>query len=118
MNLSRCRSIARALLIVVLWPSAYDQVQTALAFSLDPLQIGVELKQIRNGFNVGRRTACGLLVQGTKEAMSKEFHDVFQAIRGTLGQKLRKRIIDMRGEVMLDMQSGKSSEAMRQLIEF
>lgn len=105
-------------LMTVLWPAAYDQVQTALAFSNNPLRIGDELKQIRNGYNIGRRTACGILVEGTDMAIRHEFAGVFGAMQGQLGHMLRGRITNMRDEMKEDMKWGGSHRALQRLLEF
>jgi len=104
--------------MIVLWPAAYDQVQTALAFSNDPLRIGVELKQVRNGSNIGRRTACGVLVEGTEMAIRHEFAGVFGAMQSQLGQMLRGTITNMRDEMKEDMEWGGSRQALQRLVDF
>lgn len=102
----------------MLWPASYDQVQTALAFSNEPLKIGVELKHVRNGYNVGRKTAMGEMIHGTKPAIREEFRAVFQNMQGGLGRELRRRVSEMREEVTHDLQSGASRAAMDRLLAF
>ena len=62
---------------------------------------------MRNGYNVGRKTALGSLVVGTEEAMSLEFTNVIGGIlRGELGFELRRSIQSLSEEVVKDAAPG------------
>lgn len=102
--------------MLVFWPASYDQVQTAVGFSHEPLRIGVELLQVRNGYNIGRGTASGVFVHGTEGAIRDEITRVFESLRGELGTRLRARVKQMKGEVEEDRQHGESRLAMDKLL--
>jgi hypothetical protein len=105
---------------VVLWPAAYDQVQTASAFSWSesPYRIGVELLQVRNGYNIGRETASGVFVHGTVDAMREEFQQVLLDMQGEMGEGLRRRVDEMAREMRDDMEFGESKRALMRLARF
>ncbi|WWC62068.1 uncharacterized protein I303_104658 [Kwoniella dejecticola CBS 10117] len=83
---------------MLFWPADVDQVWIANQFSRI-LSAGYEFYQIRNGPSIGRTTYTGVKVEGTREAMQKEFEDVFGALDGQLGKKLRKGVEEL-GEKM------------------
>lgn len=103
-------------LSAVFWPASYDQVQTAVGFSHEPRRIGVELLQVRNGYNINRATASGVFVHGTEGAMRDEFTRVFSGLRGELGVELRTRVEQMQDEMEEDMTRGDSRLAMEKLL--
>ena len=65
---------------------------------------------------MGRKTASGVRVNGTEDAMSKEFTDVLIAIQGDLGNQLRANILKMKEEIREDQEVGASHQALRQLV--
>jgi hypothetical protein len=100
---------------VVLWPCSGDQVQTANVAD-QIYSCGYELLQIRNGYNVGRKTARGPIVTGTDEALRTEFVEVFSGMKGDLGARLRRGMEKVADDVEKDCaQGGASWQAMRRL---
>lgn len=101
--------------VVVLWPGSCDQVQTSSAAS-ELYGCAYELLQIRNGYNIGRKTARGPTVHGTEAAIRAEFSEVFGGMRGELGARLRRGMERLADKVDLDSSSGESWQAMRRLL--
>ncbi|WVQ99615.1 hypothetical protein IAU59_006751 [Kwoniella sp. CBS 9459] len=76
---------------MLFWPCDADQVW--IANSLSAIHgAGYEFLQIRNGPSIGRTTYSGVKVEGTDEAIRKEFTDVFGGLEGQFGQKLREGV--------------------------
>ena len=102
----------------VFWPGSGDQPATSISLTHE-FKVGIELLQIRNGFNVGRRTALGVLVEGTEQSMRKEFHDVFEGMmRGEMGKTCRVNVEQLAEEMKADSsESGESTKEMRRLAE-
>lgn len=102
-------------LMLVFWPGSGDQIQTANALTHN-FDVGVELLQVRNGYNVGRWTALGVLVEGTEQAMRKEFQEVFEGmVGGERGKRLRENIRTLGEEVRRDSVEGESRKDMLRL---
>ena len=93
-----------------MWPGAWDQPN--VANELCELGIARELIQVRTGHEVRRRTARGVLVEGTHEAILKEMEEVFGLMASGKSQKLRKRCEEVRKLVVEDMESGISLKNM------
>ena len=73
--------------------------------------------QVRNGYNIGRRTALGVLVEGTEESMSKEFREVLHGmIRGKMGELKRENMEKLADQMREDSDSGSSKEELLRLI--
>ena len=102
----------------VFWPGSGDQPATSISLTHE-FKVGVELLQIRNGFSIGRRTALGVLVEGTEQSMRKEFQDVFDGMmRGELGKRLRGNVEKLAEEMKADTSdSGESTKDLRRLAE-
>ena len=75
----------------------------------------MELLQVRNGYNIGRRTASGVFVHGTVDAMREEFHRVLLDIQGEVGKGLRNRVEEMAREMRDDLEFGESKRALMRL---
>jgi hypothetical protein len=73
--------------------------------------------QVRNGQNIGRRTASGVLVEGTDEAISREFRQVFDTMNDEVGRGLRRNVERMGQDMVCDAEYGFSHEAMRRLAD-
>ena len=74
-----------------------------------------ELLQIRTGHNIGRKTATGVFVEGTEEAIRKEFKAVFGTLSGPEGEKIRKRAKKIQLQIKEDVKSGASYRQMMEL---
>ena len=107
----------------VFWPASGDQGHTSNALT-HTHQVGIELLQVRNGYNIGRTTALGTKVEGTVEAMRREFAEVFGGIMGVdgasgggaLGKRLREGVERLAVEVGQDeAEGGGTWKAMRRL---
>ena len=80
--------------------------------------IGRELLQVRNGYNIGRETATGVMVEGTEQAMREEYQEVIGgSLRGELGKTLRRNIKELSKEMARDgEEGGLSRQALLRLI--
>jgi len=94
----------------VVWPGGWDQPH--VASEVCELGIARELIQVRTGHNVGRETACGILVKGTDEAIVKEMEEVFMYMISEDGDVMRERCEQVRKMVAEDMESGISHDNM------
>lgn len=97
----------------VAWPGAGDQ--PSISRQLSHLGIAIELIQVRVGYKVqGRTTATGVKIVGTDEAIKEEF-ELFGELRGERGKKVRERMQVVKGDVRMDMKSGKARKNMDRL---
>jgi len=52
---------------IVAWPGAFDQ--PSIASQLFNLGVAIEIIQVRTGHTIGPKTALGVMVEGTEEAI-------------------------------------------------
>jgi hypothetical protein len=76
-----------------------------------------ELLQIRNGDNIGRKTARGPTVIGTAAAIRAEFSEVFEGLKGEFGAHLTQGMQKLADEVDKDAESGLSRQALQRIFD-
>ena len=93
-----------------MWPGGWDQPHVAN----EVVELGVarEFVQTREGYNIGRKTARGVLVTGTDQAILEEMEEIFTFMSSENGEKMRKRCEEVKQKVVQDMESGRSYENM------
>lgn len=79
------------------------------------LGIALELVQVRTGHSVRKKTARGVLVDGTEEAIVKEMGEAFVNLTSTRGYAIRKRCEEVKTMVVEDMERGPSYRNMMAL---
>ena len=97
----------------VIWPGAWDQPY--IANQLVTLGVALEIVQARTGLQIARRTARGILVTGTNEAVSLEIKGAFKTLTGQEGQRMRTAMQRLRDRVKRDMEEGEAKEALLRL---
>ncbi|CAD6579906.1 MAG: hypothetical protein TREMPRED_002607, partial [Tremellales sp. Tagirdzhanova-0007] len=101
---------------LIFWPGSADQTQTANALT-HIYDVGIELLQVRNGYNIGRRTALGVLVENTKDSLTKEFREIFHGMmRGKMGERKRDNMEKLADQMREDSDSGLSQKEMLRLV--
>jgi len=96
---------------MVMWPDAWDA--NFIARKYEELGIAIELLQVRTR-HVGR-TARGVKIVGTEEAMVAEMKDVIEVFKSDRGDKIRMRVQEVRKLVLEDMEAGDSFRGMLEL---
>ena len=93
-----------------MWPGGWDQPH--VANEVVELGIAREFVQTRMGYNIGRKTARGVLVTGTDQAILEEMEEIFTFMSSAAGEKMRKWCEEVKQMVIQDMESGRSHENM------
>ncbi|WVW83985.1 hypothetical protein I302_106010 [Kwoniella bestiolae CBS 10118] len=85
---------------MLFWPGETDQAWISSTLS-QTYKVGYEFLQIRNGPNIGRKTARSpnTVVEGTGEAMRKEFTDIFENLGNERDKEIRQNVEKVGREV-------------------
>jgi len=95
---------------MIMWPGAWDQ--PFIASQLSAAGVAYELVQPRTGHNIGRRTARGVVVKGTTEAIRAEMEAVFLSASGKDGDEMRARMKALGERVREDCDHGEAKASM------
>lgn len=79
------------------------------------LGVAFELIQPRTGIKRGKRTARGVVIEGTDEAFAQELSGIIGQLRGPKGDEMRQRAREVKELVLEDMRAGRSHQTMLDL---
>lgn len=96
---------------MIFWPFAGDQPHNAAQYA--KLGVGIELIQVRT-FGVGRKTAMGVQVEGTRQAIVDEFKGMLEAMRGERGKAMRQRVEECGDVIRKSREEGRARQQMEE----
>jgi len=73
---------------------------------------------VRNRYNIGRETGSGVKVHGTEEAPREEVEKFLRDMLGEPSRPVTERMVKMREEMRVDVESGGSHQVLTRLAYF